>query len=406
MITRRLFLAGLGLFGGGMTGCGFPRIWNPCLSELPQSLANHPLVVSAWEGLDPKTVWDGHVHIAGVGDSDSGITLAPEMNSLWHPSQYVQRMFYLNAGCVQNQSGFIDKSYIWRIEKLLEGMPPGVKVMLLAFDQAYDELGQPLPKRSAFFVPNDYARSLARLHPDRFEWVASIHPYRRDAIATLERVRVEGARAIKWLPPAMGIDPAAHRCQPFYRAMARLDMPLLTHGGEEKAVRGVGRPEWGNPLRLRPALEAGVRVIVAHCASLGEDDDSDHGGRPVSSFALFTRMMEHSDHAGLLFGDISALTLRNRDPEVVRTIIERKDWHHRLLNGSDYPLPGVIPLIALEKFVHAGLLSRDAASLLEPLQRYNPLLFDFVLKRHLVAGGQRLSPSVFATRKFFVKDEA
>ena len=33
----------------------------------------------------------------------------------------------------------------------------------------------------------------------------------------------------------------------------------------------------GNPLRLRRALDAGVRVVVAHCASMGQDRDLDAG---------------------------------------------------------------------------------------------------------------------------------
>ena len=35
------------------------------------------------------------------------------------------------------------------------------------------------------------------------------------------------------------------------------------------------------------------------------------------------------------------------------------------------------------------------------IREYNPLLFDFVLKRHLRSNGKALSNSVFETRKFF-----
>ncbi len=39
---------------------------------------------------------------------------------------------------------------------------------------------------------------------------------------------------------------------------------------------------------------------------------------------------------------------------------------------------------------------------LREIRRYNPLLFDFVLKRHLHAGDSRLHKSVFETRRMFV----
>ncbi|MBF0630909.1 MAG: amidohydrolase family protein [Magnetococcales bacterium] len=398
---RRLILTGVGALAALAGGCNLPRIWNPCYDHLPPELADHPLVRAVWEGIDPGKFWDCHLHIAGTGDSGSGITLSPEMASLWHPLQYLQRLFYLNAGCTDPGSGSVDRQYVQRLLHLMTAFPPGAKVMLLAFDQAHDEAGQPLPERSAFHVPNAYARSLAARDPSRFEWVASIHPYRPDAVVALEEAHAQGARAVKWLPPAMGIDPAAPRCQPFYQAMARLGMPLITHTGEEKAVHGMNQPAFGNPLRLRRALDSGVRTVIAHCASLGWDEDSDHGNRRVPSFTLFSRLMEDPSHRDLLHGDISAITLRNRDPVVVRTLLERTEWHPRLLNGSDYPLPGILPLIAPSRFVTEGLLAEEVVPVLNELRAYHPLLADLFLKRHLTAHGTRFSPRIFETRDFF-----
>jgi mannonate dehydratase len=369
-------------------------------------MSEDPMIKAAWQGVDPNRVWDCHAHIAGTGDGGSGIVVSEEMQSLLHPLQYAQRLFFLNAGCAHDAPGRVDQSYVERLHNLIEGMRPGFKMMLFAFDWAHDESGTALPKRSAFHVPNDYARDLARRHPRQFEWVASIHPYRSDAISALEKAKAEGARAIKWLPPAMGIDPGAERCDAFYRAMARLNLPLITHAGEEKAVHGAGRPELGNPLRLRRALDAGVRVVIAHCASIGEDADLDRGGRSVPSFELFARMMADPAHRDHLFADISAITQRNRSLAVVRTIIERDAWHPRLLNGSDYPLPGVMPLFAPAEFAKAGMLAEAAVPLLGELHAHNPLLFDFVLKRHLRVGSHRLPANIFETRQFFAPELA
>jgi predicted TIM-barrel fold metal-dependent hydrolase len=405
---RRLLLAGLGagaLAAGLYTAArAVPRIWNPCHASLPPGLADHPLIQAAWQGIDPARVWDCHAHIAGTGDSGSGIVVAEEMNSLLHPIQFAQRLFYLNAGCAHDAPGRVDQSYVERMHNLLEGMRPGVKLMLFAFDRAHDEAGTALPERSAFYVPNDYARDLARKYPQQFEWVASIHPHRPDAVAALERAKAEGARAVKWLPPAMGIDPASSRCDAFYRAMAKLDLPLISHAGEEKAVHGAGRPDFGNPLKLRRALDAGVRVIMAHCASIGEDADLDRGGKHVTSFELFTRMMAAPAHRGRLFADISAITQRNRSLKVVRAIVEHDDWHGRLLNGSDYPLPGVMPLFAPAEFAEAGMLAEEVVPVLDELHGHSPLLFDFVLKRHLKAGGRSLPVGIFETRRFFAPE--
>src|SRR5262249_3941431 len=101
-----------------------------------------------------------------------------------------------------------------------------------------------------------------------------------------------------------------------------------------------------------------------------------------------------------LFADISAVTQSNRAQYVPR-IIERTEWHARLLNGSDYPLPGVMPLFSVDHFVHNGMLTQGAAPTIKEIREYHPLLFDFVLKRHLRWHGKRLVNVIFETRRFF-----
>ena len=379
------------------------HLLNPCGNALPQHLAEHPIVAAAWSGIDPERYWDCHAHIAGTGDSTSGIYTTPDMSSVWHPVQYAQHEFYLNAACATE--GSIDRSYVERMRHLVDELKPGCKLLLFAFEQVHDETGKPMPERTAFYVPNAYAQDLVRRYPRYFEWACSIHPYRPDAVAALEAAVADGARAVKWLPSAMGIDPASPKCDAFYRALARLDVPLICHAGEEKAVHGAGFKDAGNPLKLRRALDAGVRVVIAHCASIGDDIDLDKGEHAprVASFDLFARMMNEPHYRQLLFGDISAIILRNRSAQVLRSIIEHSEWHPRLLNGSDYPLPGVVPLTSPRKWAKAGLLDDAAVPVLNELQNYNPLLFDFVLKRSLRAGKHSLAIGIFHTRDFFLR---
>lgn len=379
------------------------HLLNPCGNALPQHLAEHPIVAAAWSGIDPERYWDSHAHIAGTGDSTSGIYTTPDMSSVWHPVQYAQHEFYLNAACAKE--GSIDRSYVERMRHLVDELKPGCKLLLFAFEQVHDEAGKPMPERTAFYVPNAYAQDLVRRYPHYFEWACSIHPYRSDAVAALEAAVADGARAVKWLPSAMGIDPASPRCDAFYAALQRLDMPLICHAGEEKAVHGAGFKDANNPLKLRRALDAGVRVVMAHCASIGDDIDLDKGahGPCVPSFDLFARLMAETRYRHHLFADIAAITQRNRSVEVLRSIIEHHDWHDRLLNGSDYPLPGVLPLFSPRKLAKVGLLDSAAVPVLDELQNYNPLLFDFVLKRSLRAGKHSLAIGIFHTRDFFLR---
>lgn len=408
-MKRRQFLKFLGASAAaGSVAYYWPDegITNPCYTtQIPEHLINNDLIARAWEGVDPTLFWDVHTHLIGTGDSvDSGIYLHPSMQDIFSPAQYVRYQFYINASCAGREEE-IDKGFINHIHHLLNAFPVGAKCVLLAFDFNHNIDGTQNKEASPFHTPNNYAQRIAASRSDRFEWIASIHPYREDCVEALHDVVKNGARAIKWLPPVMDIDPASPRCDRMYEAMAKLGIPLLTHAGDEHAVDGVEAQLRGNPLLLRRALDHGVKVIVAHCASDGSGIDLDKGENAplVANFELFARLMGESRYESLLFGEISAMTQLNRIGPALQTVLTRDDWHHRLLNGSDYPLPGVMPLYSTEKLYQLGFIPQKDVEQLRELRQHNPLLFDFVLKRSMSWQGKRFSPGIFETSKMFVK---
>lgn len=413
MVSRRRFLALSAAVGAA--GVAAWRLWpeqgllNPCLGPLPDDLARHPLVLDAWAGLDPTMIWDAHVHLLGDGGNEADIWFNDDGGGWQGALAEVQRQAFREAACL-DAAGDTNSGYVARLVALAGAAPAGAKLVLLALDAYHDASGQLHRERTHFFVGNDYCARVARAHPDRFEWAASVHPYRLDAIAELERVAGMGARAVKWIPAAQGIDPAAPQCDAYYEALARLGLPLITHAGTERATPG--DDTLGNPLRLRRALEHGVRVVVAHCATMGRGRDLDVGehGPWVDNFSLFERLMDAPPNVGRLYGDLSAVTQAARAGPALVRIVERAseggDWAFRVLNGSDYPLPAIMPLYSPRQLVGLGLLDASAAAPLTAIRRHDPLLFDFALKRHLRAGPHRLADSVFTTRPFFLAGNA
>ncbi len=402
-MKRRVFLgAGAAAAGLVLAGCDFSLrdgVFNQCVADLPADLRDSPLLRAAWQGLDATKVWDTHCHVFGDGDSGSGLWFNPQLEQLWRPRGYVQREFYINASCIDETPGKIDNSFVQRLLAQCRAMPRGFHVLLFGFDWAHDDAGVPLRERSTFHVPDDYVAGLAAAHPAHFVWAASIHPYDPRALDRLDAAVAKGVRAIKWLPSAQNIDPSSPRCDAFYAKLAALKLPLITHAGDERAVHGFGE-HLGNPLRLRRPLEAGVRVVVAHCASLGDAHIDELRSDKLTNFELFGQLMDEPQYRGHLFGDIAAITQGNR-MGVVATLLERRDWHARLLNGSDYPLPGVVPLIYLQALAERKLLDPATLEPLRQLRNINVLLFDFVLKRSLALNGQGFAPSVFETAPFF-----
>jgi hypothetical protein len=78
-------------------------------------------------------------------------------------------------------------------------------------------------------------------------------------------------------------------------------------------------------------------------------------------------------------------------------MLAREDLHERLVNGSDYPLPAVNLLIRTRPLVKQGYIHADEADSLKEIYDYNPLLFDFALKRtlKLPGTGRRFPAAVF-----------
>jgi predicted TIM-barrel fold metal-dependent hydrolase len=345
--------------------------------------------------LDGQPLADYHGHIMGIGTGGTGCEVHPDMLSWRHPLRRL-KMLYFARVCGVRDLARMDAQYEERLVGLLRAFPVPVRFHSLGLDRFYRPKDGVDPDKMDFYTPNDYVAALAQRHPSLFVPVVSIHPYRADALAELEAWADRGVRFVKWLPNAQGMDPADSLCDPFYAVMKARGLALLTHTGKEKSV-GSFSQELANPLRLRRPLEAGVRVIMAHCASTGQSDDIDRGSGRVRNFELFLRMMGDERYRGLLFGELSALMQVNRAPGPILELIRRPEWHDRLVNGSDYPLPAVNTLIWTRQFVLHRMITGEERAWLDEIRRVNPLLFDYALKRALrdPATGRRLPARVF-----------
>jgi hypothetical protein len=397
----------LGALGAGAVvaagGCLVERLVRVPRSKEPLSEAARALLARAWEGIDVRKLLDAHVHLVGMGAGGTGCYVNPKMHAgLRHPMLAAEFFAYERAGGIRDES-HADAQYKDALLALMRGPEMRGRCLLLAFDETYDEEGRRHPEDTEFYTPNAYVLQVARESPECFLPAASVHPYRPDCMEELTRAAQGGAVCVKWLPNAQRIDPASPKCDAFYEKMASLGLPLLSHAGEEAAVQSEGAQQLGNPLKFRRALDHGVKVILAHCASLGTNPDLDSPGAPPKpNLELFFRLMGEQRYRGHLFGDVSALTQVNRCEPGLREVLGRAELHERLINGSDYPLPAINALIRTGKLVSMGMLQESDRSPLDELYAHNPLAFDFALKRCLTLrterGELRFPPSVFMTR--------
>ena len=69
----------------------------------------------------------------------------------------------------------------------------------------------------------------------------------------------------------------------------------------------------------------------------------------------------------------------------------------KLVNGSDYPLPAINIIIQTKYLLKNGFITAEERKILNEIYRYNPLIFDYAVKRTLKdpETGNRLSAEIF-----------
>lgn len=267
---------------------------------------------------------DIHCHAAGIGAGKSGCQVAAQLRRSWKFHIYL-RAFGVTIAELEEHG---DQLVLDRLAQQLATASSVDQAVILALDSVVDSSGRPHPEASEITIPNSFVLAGCRAHPNLL-FGASVNPYRRDALDRLEEVVANGAVLLKWLPSIQMIDPADRSLIPFYRRLAQLRLPLLTHTGEEASFTRADKA-LGDPERLRPALEEGVLVIAAHSAGNGRN----HGEH---NFARFLRLAAEFPN---LHADVSALTLLNRLGQL-QMVIAQPQLHDRLHFGTDMPLPAI-----------------------------------------------------------------
>ncbi len=204
-------------------------------------------------------------------------------------------------------------------------------VVVLAFDAVYDRDGRRDERRTHLYVGNDFVAAVAARHP-RLLFGASVHPYRKDAVAELERCVGMGAVLLKWLPVVQDFNPADDRCLPFYEALAHHRLPLLCHTGGELTLPCLNAAV-ADPRLLVPALKRGVTVIAAHCGTRSSPLERDY-------VPAFVRLCHEHER---LFGDTAALNLPSRS-YAYDAILSDPVVRQKLVHGSDWPIIALPPL--------------------------------------------------------------
>jgi hypothetical protein len=205
-------------------------------------------------------ILDMHCHVAGIGAGGSGCFVSRKLRNNFRFNIYM-KAFGVTLAEVEKQG---DQLLVEHLAKGIEESKRVGAAIVLAMDGVVDANGRLDLSQTEFYIPNEFVAAETVKHPKLY-FGASVNPHRPDALERLQWVRDNGALLVKWLPSIQFIDPADPALEPFYRKMVALNLPLLTHAGQERSFTHA-RDELADPVRLKLPLSLGVKVIVAHAA--------------------------------------------------------------------------------------------------------------------------------------------
>lgn len=244
------------------------------------------------------------------------------------------------------------------------------RIVLLAFDEYHTDEGRPLgpvpreplgrylrhinggyelhERGSDLYASNSLVRSICAVHPERFLFGASIHPYRthegRSAVELLSELKAAGAVLVKWLPLHMNIRASDPRTVAFLRRAAELRLTMLIHYGGEVTL-ALQHPEQQQPqemlavLRQLRAEGAMPTVIIAHTAT---PSTRLHTSRFCREFV---ESLTGEFRDAPLFGDISGMSGPGRARWLIR-LAKRRETHAKLVWATDFPIPPIATIFA------------------------------------------------------------
>ncbi len=212
------------------------------------------------------------------------------------------------------------------------------KSVLFGVDARVDEKGKTLHKDITVCASNDDLLTLYEKNRDVIIPFFSINPLRPDALDLIDKYHELGFKGGKFLQNYWGVDTRDRRFVPYFEKLKSKNLPLIIHVGSESSVASFKECESIKMLDL--PLEIGVNVICAHMA-LSYDwlkilkALSLNPKHFNQEYHTLIKMLETYDN---LYADISALLTPVR-AKVLRHLSSQSKIHHKLLFGTDFPVP-------------------------------------------------------------------
>ncbi|MEA3355273.1 MAG: amidohydrolase family protein [Patescibacteria group bacterium] len=223
------------------------------------------------------------------------------------------------------------------------------KACLMGVDSKFDINGKETHRDKTICAHTQDVLNVYNQYPNLIIPFLSINPLRKNALDLIDKYVQAGCKGAKFLQNYWNIDTNNKNLIPYYERLKIHNIPLIIHTGSEHTIKSNKHYEKTDILKL--PLEVGVKVIAAHMAS-GHIDHKlflwkNLSKKPKNLNKEYYKLLKMLKTYPNLYADVSAIV----NPVRARTLnhlSQQKHIHHKLLFGTDFPLPVFVRLNTLE----------------------------------------------------------
>jgi predicted TIM-barrel fold metal-dependent hydrolase len=280
-----------------------------------------------------------------------------------------------------NKQDLIQRKYEAYVEYFMNNIQTSQyvnKSVLLPVDAVVNEDGIEVSRDKTVCSSNDDVYKEYLKYPNKVIPFFSINPNRKDALNLIDKYVALGFKGAKLLQNYWYVDINDKKFEPYFQKLKDYDLPIIIHTGSEFAVDSNTDYEKVDIADL--AIKMGCKVVLAH---FGVDIVMESKpSKLLNNFSFnnkkfgddYDKTLYYLEKYDNVYADLSAIIALFRAKTIEDLALNQKHIHHKLLFGTDYPVPFSI----LFSYNSLSLKKRlELEEIKNPLDRYIHFLNEY-----------------------------
>jgi uncharacterized protein len=245
------------------------------------------------------------------------------------------------------------------------------KSVILPVDAKLDDKGIEIHKDKTVCSSNEDVFKEYQKYPNEIIPFFSVNPNRVDALDLIDKYTSLGFKGAKFLQNYWDIDINDKKYVPYFEKIKSYDLPIIIHSGSEYAISS--NPMYEKIEVANQAIDIGCKVVLAHFGVniLMENRlNKLHHNFSFNSSKFgedYFKTIDYLEKHENVYADLSAIIALFRTKIIEDLAMNQKQIHHKLLFGTDYP----VPFSVLFSHNSLGISKRlELEKIQNPLDRY------------------------------------